>query len=155
METAVAPPHRPRPDRAPIAADLERVRTLSRVLDSYLLDPLLGLVLPGAGDLIGSAIGFYLVVVAARRGVPPVVIARMLLNLAVDAGLGLVPVIGDLFDVVFKANANNLRLLDAQIEHPGEASARDWLTVIGAGLAFAAVIGLTIYAIIAVIRALV
>jgi hypothetical protein len=153
MEPADASLYRPRGDRAPIATDLERVRTLSRVLDSYFLDPLLGLVLPGAGDLIGSAIGLYLVVIAARRRVPPVVIARMLLNLAVDAGLGLVPVIGDLFDVVFKANAKNLRLLDAQIEHPGEATARDWLTVIAAGLAFAAVIGLTIYAIVAVIRA--
>src|ERR1044072_8144193 len=59
-------------DRRPDAA-LERVRTLTRVLDSYFVDPLLGLVLPGAGDLIGSVLGLYVVGIALQRRMSPVV----------------------------------------------------------------------------------
>src|SRR5262245_19286556 len=68
------------------APDLEQVRKLTRVLDHYLVDPLLGLLLPGVGDLIGSMLGLYLVGLAVQRGTSPVIIARMLLNLALDAG---------------------------------------------------------------------
>jgi hypothetical protein len=45
----------------PVPVEIERARTLARVLDHYLVDPLLGLILPGAGDLIGSLLGLYLV----------------------------------------------------------------------------------------------
>lgn len=132
-------------------ADLKRARTLSRVLDHYLVDPLLGLILPGAGDLIGALLGLYIVGVAVRRRVSPVIIARMLLNLALDAGLGLVPLAGDIADFAFKANDRNLALLDRRAT--GKATARDWLAVAGAVLVFAAVIGLAIYGVIALVRA--
>ncbi|HSR96082.1 MAG TPA: DUF4112 domain-containing protein [Kofleriaceae bacterium] len=133
--------------------DLERVRTLTRVLDHYLVDPILGLVLPGAGDLIGSLLGLYVVGLAVRRRSSPVIIARMLLNLALDAGLGFVPIVGDIADFAFKANAKNLALLS---ERPagGKATARDWLVVGGAALVFVAVIALVIYGIVALIRAI-
>src|SRR5690606_8958186 len=84
------------PDR-----EIERVRVFARVLDDYFVDPLLGLVLPGAGDVIGSTIGIYTVVIAVRRKVSPVIIARMLMNLAVDAVVGFIPLAGDLFDIGF------------------------------------------------------
>ncbi|HET7506709.1 MAG TPA: DUF4112 domain-containing protein, partial [Kofleriaceae bacterium] len=74
--------------------EIERARTLARVLDHYLVDPLIGLVLPGAGDLIGSLLGLYIVGIAVRRRISPIVIARMLLNLAIDAGIGFVPIAG-------------------------------------------------------------
>lgn len=147
----------PRPARgdgeALAAPGLERVRTLTRVLDHYLVDPLLGLVLPGAGDLIGSMLGLYLVGLAVQRRMAPVTIARMLLNLALDAGLGLVPIVGDLADFAFKANEKNLALLS---ERPvaTRATLRDWLVVAGAALAFAAVIALVIYALVALVRAI-
>src|ERR1051325_3671120 len=99
------------PAAVPVPAEIARARTLTRVLDHYLVDPLLGLVLPGAGDLIGSLLGLYVVGIAVRRRTSPVVIARMLLNLALDAGLGLVPIVGDLADFAFKANQKNLALL--------------------------------------------
>lgn len=133
--------------------DLERVRTLTRVLDHYLVDPVLGLLLPGAGDLIGSLLGLYLVGIAVRRRTSPVVIARMLLNLALDAGLGFVPIVGDLADFAFKANEKNLALLSAR-PAGGKASARDWLVVAGAALVFVGVIALVIYGVIALIRAI-
>ena len=133
---------------------LERVRTLTRVLDHYLVDPVLGLVLPGAGDLIGSVLGLYVVGVALQRRTSPVIVARMLLNLALDAGLGLVPVLGDIADVAYKANTRNLALLS---ERPigGRGTARDWLIVGGAALVFIAVIALVIYGIVALVRAIV
>ena len=141
---------RSRPHREP---GLEGVRTLTRVLDHYLVDPLLGLVLPGAGDLIGSLLGLYVVGVAVRRRTSPVMIARMLLNLALDAALGFVPVIGDVADFAFKANQKNLALLS---ERPAgsKPTVRDWLIVGGAALVFVAVIALVIYGVVALVRAI-
>ena len=135
------------------APDLEGVRKLTRVLDHYLVDPVLGLVLPGVGDLIGSMLGLYLVVLAVKRQTSPVILARMLLNLALDAGLGLVPIVGDLADFAFKANEKNLALL-SQRPAAGKATVRDWLVVSAAALAFIAVIALVIYGIVALVRAI-
>ena len=133
--------------------EIARARTLARALDHYLLDPLLGLVLPGAGDLIGSLLGLYLVVIAVRRRMSPVIIARMLLHLALDAVLGAIPLIGDIADFAYKANERNLALLVGRHE-TGKATARDWLAVGGAVAVFAAVIGLVIYALVAMVRAI-
>ncbi len=133
--------------------EIERARTLARVLDHYLVDPLIGLVVPGIGDLIGSLLGFYIVGIAVRRRISPIVIARMVLNLAIDAGIGIVPLVGDLADFAFKANEANLQLL-VERRGTGEATARDWLAVGGALLAFAAVVGLAIYAVVRVVRAI-
>lgn len=134
--------------------EIARVRTLSRVLDKYMVDPLIGLVLPGAGDLLGSLVGMYTVVIAARRKMSPVVIARMLMNLALDALFGIVPFIGDLFDLGFKANQRNAELLTERAETGGKATARDWLTIAGAAVLFGAAIGLAIYAMVAIARAI-
>ena len=98
----------PSPELASIARG---VRTLARVMDDYYLDPILGFVLPGIGDVIGSLIGVYIVIVAVRRGLSPVLIARMLINLALDAAIGALPILGDLADVAFKANDLNVALL--------------------------------------------
>ena len=133
--------------------ELERVRTLTRVLDHYLVDPVLGLLLPGAGDLIGSLLGLYVVGIAVRRRTSPVVIARMLLNLALDAGLGFVPILGDLADFAFKANEKNLALFSER-RPGGKATARDWLIVIGAALVFIGVVAGVIYGVVALIRAI-
>lgn len=141
------------PASAPLPAEIARARTLARVLDHYLVDPLLGLLLPGAGDLIGSLLGLYLVVIAVRRRMSPVIVARMLLNLALDAALGAIPLIGDIADFAYKANEHNLALL-VDRRTAGRATARDWLAVGGAVVAFAAVIGGVIYAIVALIRAI-
>jgi hypothetical protein len=147
----VAPVQRGSDLRTP--PEIERVRKLTRVLDHYMVDPLLGLVLPGAGDLIGSVIGLYVVAIALRRRMSPVIIARMLLNLAIDAAIGVVPLVGDLADLAFKANEKNLELLVGH-HATGKATMRDWLAVGGAILAFVAVVGLVVYAVVAAVRAL-
>lgn len=141
------------PAVVPAPADIERARTLARVLDHYLVDPLLGLVLPGAGDLIGSLLGLYLVAIAVRRRMSPVIVARMLLHLALDAVLGAIPLIGDIADFAYKANERNLALLVGR-HQTGRPTARDWLAVGGAVAVFAAVIGGVVYAIAALIRAI-
>lgn len=137
-------------DRAP--PDIERARTLARVLDHYMVDPLLGLVLPGAGDLIGSLLGLYMVGVAVRRRMSPVIIARMLLNLALDAALGAVPVLGDVADFAFRSNQRNLALL-LDRRATGRATGRDWLAVAGAAAVLVAVLGLVVYGVVALVRA--
>src|SRR3954466_2138004 len=91
--------------------DVERVRKLAKVMDHYMVDPLLGLVLPGAGDIIGSLLGLYTVALAIRRKMSPVIVARMLLNLAIDAAIGIIPLLGDIADIGFKANQKNVALL--------------------------------------------
>jgi len=132
--------------------DVERVRKLANVLDHNLVDPLIGFVLPGVGDLLGSLLGLYTVAIAVRRRMSPVIIARMLMNLAIDAAIGIVPLVGDVADIGFKANKRNVKLLAARAEHGGKATARDWLSVVGAAAAFAAVIGLAIYAVVRLVR---
>ena len=134
--------------------ELDRVRKMANVLDRYMVDPIVGLVLPGAGDVIGSLLGLYTVGIALRRGVSPVVVARMLLNLGIDAVLGIVPLIGDLFDAGYKANTKNVELLAQRTEHGGKASARDWAFVVGAALLFVGMLTLSVYAIVSLFRAL-
>ena len=100
---------------------LSRYRALANLLDSLFrvpgtklrfgLDPILGL-LPGAGDLATAVMGGYGLVVAAQLGAPVSIQLRMLFNLLVDAAVGAVPIVGDLFDFAFKAHIRNLRLLE-------------------------------------------
>ena len=130
--------------------ELARVRTFARVMDNYYLDPILGFLLPGVGDLVGSALGFYLVSIALRRRHSPVIIARMLMNLALDAVIGVLPIVGDVADAAFKANDKNLALLEQR--PTGRASPRDWLILVGAVLATVAIIGGVTYAMYRVVR---
>lgn len=105
-----------RPASPPPAEDraLAVATTLARWMDDRFLDPLLGLVLPGVGDLLGSLVGLYPVVLACRRRAPKALLARMLLNLAADAAGGAIPIVGDIWDFMFKAHARNLDLLEAR-----------------------------------------
>lgn len=135
-----------------VDSDLERVTKLAKLLDNKFLDPLLGFVLPGVGDLIGSVLGLYVVVVAVRRRMSPVIIARMLMNLAIDAVSGVVPIIGDAADLMFKANERNVALLSERAGAGGRATAKDWLMVGGAVLAFSGILALVIYALTVILR---
>jgi hypothetical protein len=130
--------------------DLARARTFTKVLDRYGLDPLLGFLLPGVGDLVGSLLGLYLVIVAAKHKASPLVIARMLMNLAFDALIGFTPVVGDIADVLFHANERNLALLEAR--PTGRAKASDWILVVGAVVALLSVVGVVIYGFVRLVQ---
>jgi hypothetical protein len=145
LEEQTAPPDR----------SLALAKTLAHWLDHGFIDPILGLVLPGAGDVLGAVLGLYAVVAAWRLRAPKVLIARMLLNLSLDLLGGLVPVVGDVWDFFFKANTRNLALLQARTRE-GETRARpgDWLLVLGAALLFVAALAAPFLLIGAVVTAL-
>jgi hypothetical protein len=84
------------------------------------IDPLIGL-FPGIGDTLGALMSSYILSEAARLGAPKSVLFKMAFNIAVDAILGTVPVLGDLFDVVWKANQRNVQLLGTYLERPRKA----------------------------------
>lgn len=109
------------------AKDLQSLRALSQLMDDALpipgtkfrvgLDFLIGLV-PGVGDLAGTAISGYGLLLAMRLGAPAPVLVRMLANIGIDALVGAVPVLGDLFDLGWKANRRNLILLEQYLMNP-------------------------------------
>jgi hypothetical protein len=102
-------------------------KEVARVLDDWLkipgtdrgvgLDALLGFLVPGGGDAITAVGAASLLVLAIKRGVPKTILFRMIGNLGVDAVFGSVPVLGDLFDVAFRANRRNLELLEKHQRH--------------------------------------
>jgi hypothetical protein len=108
---------------------IQRLRRVGWLLDSSIpipgtryslgIDQLIGLV-PGIGDLAGGFLSLYIIVEAARMGVPRGVLLRMGWNVAVDTLVGEVPILGDLFDIGFKANIRNLALLDGYLARPVE-----------------------------------
>ncbi|MEO9128341.1 MAG: DUF4112 domain-containing protein [Microcoleus sp.] len=138
-------------------ASLRRLRQICHLLDDALpipgtpyrigLDPILGL-LPGGGDLIGAVFSGYVVFKAAQLGVPQETLIKMAANIVFDTVIGTVPVAGDLFDVAWKANIKNMKLLDAHVGSPEPGKKADWLFVaallLGLMLIFAGVIFLTV-----------
>ena len=119
-------------DRDVGADRLSGARALAHILDDgvripglgvrFGLDAVIGLV-PGLGDFAGAVLSGYVVLVGARLGAPKSVILRMLGNVAVDVVGGAVPLLGDLFDVGWKANLRNVALLDRWIDQPGRTQA--------------------------------
>jgi hypothetical protein len=140
----------PRPRLDPVvgtlqSGQLERLRTLARVLDSALripgtryrfgLDALIGLV-PGIGDAIGAIFSTLIIWQAARLGAPNATLVRMVANVGVDTLVGEIPLLGDLFDFGWKSNTMNLNLLEEHLQRPAVArkGSRRVLLLLGAGL---------------------
>lgn len=74
------------------------------------LDGFLGLI-PGVGDFIGGLLSSVLIYKANQIGVPRMVLMRMIINMLIDSTVGTIPVFGDIFDFVWKANKRNAKLL--------------------------------------------
>lgn len=74
------------------------------------LDPLIGLI-PGLGDFAGFLLSGYMILICARNGASGFLLAHMTLNILIDALVGAIPLIGDLFDFAYKANNRNLKLM--------------------------------------------
>lgn len=133
-------------------AELELLESLARWMDRRYLDPILGLLLPGVGDVLGSLVGMLSVGVAFRLRAHPVVIARMLLNLAIDVLIGAVPLLGDAADIFYRAHSRNLALLRSR--HGRRARASDWLFVAAAALLFLIALSLPIALLVVAVRSL-
>ena len=79
------------------------------------VDGLIGLA-PGFGDLVTTGLSLWIVYEAHQLGVPKHVLVRMLGNVAIDGMIGVVPVAGDVFDVLWRANKRNVRILREHLE---------------------------------------
>lgn len=115
------------------------IALVARVMDSFFnvpgtririgLDPLIGLI-PGIGDTATAVTSLMLILKSARYGLPRIVIARMVLNVLINSGVGAIPVVGDAFSVWFRSNVRNYALLQKHAR-PIRASTRpDWVFVI-------------------------
>ena len=89
------------------------------------IDGLIGLV-PFAGDVLAGLLSSLIVIAAWFRGAPPILLARMVANLALDVLIGVVPLFGDAFDIAWKANRRNYELLSRHLAEPGRHGWRDW-----------------------------
>jgi hypothetical protein len=104
---------------------LKRLEAIAKLLDiafvlpgtkiRYGIDGIIGLI-PVVGDVIATALSLWLVREARALGAPWHVTARMLGNVAIQGVIGTVPVAGDAFDVLFRANIRNVRLLQRWME---------------------------------------
>lgn len=94
------------------------------------LDAVIGLV-PGLGDVLSGGLGLLVVVRGVHRGLPSVVVARMLANVGLDFVIGSIPIIGDAFDLWYKSNARNVALLRQYAVDPQASTAGQWAFFIG------------------------
>ncbi|MDR3739124.1 MAG: DUF4112 domain-containing protein [Terracidiphilus sp.] len=104
------------------------------------IDGIIGLV-PGLGDVVAGLLSLIIPLAAWVRGVPYITLLRMAANLALGILIGTVPLIGDAFDIAWKANRRNYQLLRRHLAAPRRHTWRDWgflfvlLSVLGTILA--------------------
>jgi Domain of unknown function (DUF4112) len=120
------------------APRLKRMRQLTQLLDGAIvipgtkhrigLDPILGLI-PGGGDTVSAALSGYIIIEAARMGIPRKALMQMVMNLALDTVAGSVPVLGDVFDVFSKANLRNMQIVESHVQAPIPSAKTDKLFI--------------------------
>jgi hypothetical protein len=118
--------------------DLARLRRFATLLDAGIavpgtslrfgLDPVLGLV-PGLGDAAGALLSAWILIEGIRLGASGATLGRMAANIAIDALIGAVPLLGDVFDIVWKANLKNVDLLEHHMTDAAGAVRRDRMFV--------------------------
>lgn len=117
-----------------------------RLLDDFLripgtdarigLDAILGFFFPGVGDALTGAGALSLLFMALRARVPTVVLLRMVVNIAIDTVLGVVPIAGDVFDVFWRSNRRNLDLIEKYRADPSAKPAFADYVVVALGILF-------------------
>jgi hypothetical protein len=146
----------------PDNASLAQVRRLSQLLDNSIplpggmrvgWDAVIGLV-PGVGDTVGMLLSSYIVVQALRLGAPAPVLVRMLGNVALEALVGAVPLLGDVFDAAFKANVRNVRLLEQHVGAPMATRRASSAWVLGIVAALVVLLGLVVGLAVLAVRGL-
>jgi Domain of unknown function (DUF4112) len=91
-------------------------------------DPLIGLI-PGIGDTATGLTSLLLIAQSARYGLPRIVLARMVLNVLLNSGVGAIPVAGDLFSLWFRSNVKNYELFRKHAGTAGSSTKTDWFFV--------------------------
>lgn len=139
--------------------DFQRRHRLSWLLDNSIrlpggfrigIDGLIGLV-PGVGDMLGGFLSTLILYQAYRRNIPKMVLARMLINILIDTGIGAIPIIGDLFDFWWKANMRNARLIDRYQQEPGKVYRQSTIATIGFILGTLTLIALLIAGVVSLV----
>ncbi len=100
------------------------LRAVARFLDDSIpvpgttyrigVEPIVGLI-PGVGDFFGVTVSAYIILRAADLGVSKTTIVRMIINLVIDGVVGSLPIVGDLFDIVWKANLRNIAIVESEL----------------------------------------
>ena len=118
------------------------------------LDGILGLI-PGVGDLAAGGLSTYILYQAVKLKVPKVILARMTLNILLESVIGVIPVFGDLFDFMFKANQRNVDLMRQYVLNPKDTAQQSTLAVVGVIVALFVVMGLMVWGMFALVAAVI
>jgi hypothetical protein len=118
------------------------------------MDALIGLV-PGLGDAVSGLFSAAIIFHATRMGVPRVVLVRMVVNVLIDVLVGAIPVLGDLFDVGWKANLRNVALMERHLVGGRRGAAiGDYFFVGGLAVLLLAAATIPLLVVLALVRAL-
>jgi hypothetical protein len=141
----------PRAER--FAAAERRIGRVTHLLDELIevpgtsikvgLDPVIGLI-PIAGDAVSALAGGWVILEASRFDLPRVVLARMILNLALDLGIGAIPLLGDAYDLFFRSNSRNLDLFRRHALNPTASTRGEQALFIGIALLVVGVVWLVV-----------
>jgi hypothetical protein len=148
----ILPPEKPAPatrfEKASGLFSDENLDFLSHLLDDcfrvpgtsirFGLDGIVGLV-PGLGDILGGLASTVIVVAAWVRGVPYITLLRMVVNIGIEVLLGTIPLLGDAFDIAWKANRRNYALIVRHLQQPRKQTWRDWIFLLLIAVTLAAI----------------
>jgi hypothetical protein len=131
---------------------LSRIRKLSILLDTqykvggfhFGWDALLGL-FPLFGDFITTILSFYIIFEAALLGCPIAVLLRMVVNVMVENGMDFIPVVGNMFDFIWKSNRKNIGLLEAYLKRPDHIRRQSNLAIFFIFFVFVLVLALGLF----------
>ena len=107
---------------------IERLDFIARLLDTAFVVPGTNIrfgveavirLMPGIGDAVASALSCVILIEAHRLGVPTRILARMIANVLLEGSAGAMPVVGDMFDIMFRANRRNIRILHDYMRREG------------------------------------
>jgi Domain of unknown function (DUF4112) len=126
----------PRTKRGKKMFDDENLDLLSHLLDDFIkipgtsirfgLDGIVGLI-PGIGDVIGGVASCIIIVAAWIRGVSYPTVLRMVANVVIEVVVGSIPILGDMFDIAWRANRRNYALLTGSLYEPRKHTVQSWL----------------------------
>jgi hypothetical protein len=134
-----------------IAALLDDIFQIPGTEIRFGLDALIGWI-PGIGDAMAGTASFLIVFASWRRGARSITLIRMIANVLLETMVGAIPIAGDIFHVIWKANRRNYRLLIREREQPGYHAGRDWMFLVVILVIGIAAVGIPIGILIWILR---
>ena len=100
-----------------------------KLLSQRLEDPIIGLI-PGGGDIFGAILSIYIMYSGIRIGVPRATVNKMFKNILLEFIIGCIPIVGDLFDIVWKSNQRNVKLIEESMTPEEDSEFRGYITIL-------------------------